>query len=497
MDRLLSATVTDGSSGQGQYSKVAAGSESYTHNAIGNLLSKTGVGAYTYGTQAGDCPEGALSKPHAVVTAGSNTYCYDQNGHLRRRKSGATTYTLTYDAENRLIGVSGGTSASFVYDGDGRRVKATFGTETTVYIGDYYEQTGSMIKKYYYAGGQRVAMRENSILYWLLTDRLGSTAITAYLGGDKKAEIRYKAWGRIGTPTAPRLRPISSPGSDGMLLGLYFYKARYYDPALGRWTQPDTVVPNPGNPQDLNRFSYVRNSPLRYTDPTGHWIFEKEPDDPFIWSRDNPAGTLIRSAEPVVFWEETQEPNLAAPFVAIYGSAVAGVAAEVAVVDLAVPAAQTAWGQAALRLGPLGEQAWERGQDLWIRWQATQRLAQNRAQGLAFQRQVLQARGLPENWRLVEGAYRTREGLLQVGRARPDVLTDQLMMEAKSGAYVANTRQMQILTNVAEQEGLRFELVVNMNTRVSEPLKERITKGIGGIIWRFEEATSRFFEYYP
>jgi YD repeat-containing protein len=55
---------------------------------------------------------------------------------------------LTYDAENRLVGVSGGASASFVYDGDGNRVKATFGSSTTVYIGDYYEQTGSTIRKY-------------------------------------------------------------------------------------------------------------------------------------------------------------------------------------------------------------------------------------------------------------------------------------------------------------------------------------------------------------
>jgi YD repeat-containing protein len=50
---------------------------------------------------------------------------------------------LTYDAENRLARVSGGASASFVYDGDGRRVKATFGSSTSVYIGDYFEWTGS------------------------------------------------------------------------------------------------------------------------------------------------------------------------------------------------------------------------------------------------------------------------------------------------------------------------------------------------------------------
>jgi YD repeat-containing protein len=50
---------------------------------------------------------------------------------------------LTYDAENRLTGVSGGASASFVYDGDGRRMKATLNGSTTVYIGDYFEWTGS------------------------------------------------------------------------------------------------------------------------------------------------------------------------------------------------------------------------------------------------------------------------------------------------------------------------------------------------------------------
>ena len=61
--------------------------------------------------------------------------------------------------------------------------------------------------------------------------------------------------------------------------GLYFYNARYYDPGLGRFTQPDTIVPNPGDPQSLNRYSYAGNNPLRYTDPTGHYIFEDDPKD--------------------------------------------------------------------------------------------------------------------------------------------------------------------------------------------------------------------------
>ncbi len=55
-------------------------------------------------------------------------------------------------------------------------------------------------------------------------------------------------------------------------VGLYDYRARWYAPALGRFIQPDTIVPNPGDPQALNRYSYAGNNPVRYTDPSGHCI---------------------------------------------------------------------------------------------------------------------------------------------------------------------------------------------------------------------------------
>jgi RHS repeat-associated protein len=55
-------------------------------------------------------------------------------------------------------------------------------------------------------------------------------------------------------------------------IGLYDYKARYYDPVIGRFIQADTIVPEPGNPQFLNRFSYAANSPLSFIDPNGHQI---------------------------------------------------------------------------------------------------------------------------------------------------------------------------------------------------------------------------------
>jgi RHS repeat-associated protein len=54
--------------------------------------------------------------------------------------------------------------------------------------------------------------------------------------------------------------------------GLYDYNARYYDPLIGRFVSPDTIVPEAKNPQDLNRYSYTRNNPIRYTDSTGHCL---------------------------------------------------------------------------------------------------------------------------------------------------------------------------------------------------------------------------------
>ncbi len=53
-------------------------------------------------------------------------------------------------------------------------------------------------------------------------------------------------------------------------LGLYFYGARWYDPLLGRFTQADTIIPDPSAPQAFNRYAYTLNNPLRYVDPSGH-----------------------------------------------------------------------------------------------------------------------------------------------------------------------------------------------------------------------------------
>lgn len=146
LDRVISATVSGGTGG--------IYTETYAFNAIGNLSGKGGV-AYTYGP----------TQPHAATAAGSNSYAYDLNGNMITRTVGVYTYSPSYDAENRLTNVK-----------QKGVVTATLANTTTFYAGGHYEQTGSTVRNYYYHAGKRVAMRESSTLYWLLTDQLGSTS---------------------------------------------------------------------------------------------------------------------------------------------------------------------------------------------------------------------------------------------------------------------------------------------------------------------------------
>jgi RHS repeat-associated protein len=189
--------------------------------------------------------------------------------------------------------------------------------------------TVSAVTKYYYHGGQRVAMRQGDVVYYLHSDHLGSSSLTTDQSGAPVAEMRYLPYGEERWTNKAQPTDFTFTGQRAEAgFRLMDYNARYYDPGLGRFVSADTVVPEAGNPQALNRYAYVLGNPLRYNDPTGHYLFEGEPDDSFIWRQDKPANTLIRTAEPVVFWEETREPTVAdllTPFGAVYGGAAGGI----------------------------------------------------------------------------------------------------------------------------------------------------------------------------
>jgi len=117
---------------------------------------------------------------------------------------------------------------------------------------------------------------------YILSDHLGSASITTNADGDKTSEVHYTPWGEVldawsASASLPMEYtftgqmsymddPITSETTEGF--GLMFFNARWLDPQLGRFAQADSIVP--GGVQGLDRYAYVNNNPLRYTDPTGH-----------------------------------------------------------------------------------------------------------------------------------------------------------------------------------------------------------------------------------
>jgi len=264
IDRLASGQASGGTGGN--YPQ-----ESYTYNSTtGNLVSKAGTNL-TYNASV-SCSAGNRPIPHAASAFGGSTYSYDCNGNMSGRTVSGAASTLTYNAENRLTGIAGANTASFIYDGDGNRVKSVVGGATMVTIGDYFEWTGSAstVKSYYYAGGARVAVRTGSSLNWILTDHLGSTSVVTDANGTLHSKQLYKPWGETRSTSGTLPTDYKYTGQRETVLGLYDYKARFYDPALGRFIQADSIVPGAGNPSAWDRYAYTLNNPVRYTDPSGH-----------------------------------------------------------------------------------------------------------------------------------------------------------------------------------------------------------------------------------
>jgi RHS repeat-associated protein len=148
------------------------------------------------------------------------------------------------------------------------------GGVTTVYIGNTYERdNGTTVRKYYFAGAVRVAMRVGGNTFYLLNDHLTSTAITTNSSGVRQTELRYFAYGGTRYDAGGQMTIYRYTGQRVETgTGLYDYGARWYDPAIGRFLAADSIVPNPGDSQSLNRYMYVAGNPLKYTDPSGHWL---------------------------------------------------------------------------------------------------------------------------------------------------------------------------------------------------------------------------------
>ena len=159
--------------------------------------------------------------------------------------------------------------AEFVYDADGNRVKKIYNGVTTIYVGELYEKTGSLITKHIYLGTNRIASKTSTDTLYYHSDHLGSSNVVTNVSGQQVQLSEYKPYGELSLNTADNVNYYFT-GKELDPTGLYYYGARYYDPKVGRFVSADTMSPNYYNPQALNRYSYCFNNPLKYIDPSGN-----------------------------------------------------------------------------------------------------------------------------------------------------------------------------------------------------------------------------------
>ena len=240
------------------------GNQQFSYAQNGCILSMKGHN-YTY-----------IPGTHQVGSDGVSTYIYNANG-CRINRSQPTPMQYTYDNNNMLTGVPG--LSSYAYFGGNRVLKNEGGAIVRYFFSDYDEQTDSTginRTKYLQVDGKKVVKNSSREgIHYFLVDHLDSSIKMTDKTGNVVFKLGYQPYGSesfstpIG-PTPPSVRYLFT-GKEQDQTGLYYYGARFYDPLVGRFISPDTTVPGGGkDSQQVDRYGYSRNNPIRYFDPTGH-----------------------------------------------------------------------------------------------------------------------------------------------------------------------------------------------------------------------------------
>jgi RHS repeat-associated protein len=275
----------------------------YTYDQVGNRLSLTafsdeGEGAptelitYTY------------DAANRLLQAGTTTFAYDANGsRLAETIPGEPTIQYAYDAANRLIRVmQHDTEVAYTYDADDNKVEQAIkappeagGPRTIRFLNDeaalvvvaltqdVVAEGGEPGEPTHYLYGLALISEElpdlESHPFFYHADGLGSTiALTDQLGM-VQAHYRYDAWGNLeqSLGNVPNRFLFTGEEQDPQT-GLYYLRARWYDPRVGRFLTKDPFGGLAERPQSVYPYIYVSNNPANLVDPLGIWGWPKLPN---------------------------------------------------------------------------------------------------------------------------------------------------------------------------------------------------------------------------
>ncbi|MBI4528352.1 MAG: hypothetical protein HY695_31545, partial [Deltaproteobacteria bacterium] len=247
----------------------------YGYNAIGNITDKCGI-AFQYADPV---------HPSAVTSQNGKSYTYYPDGNMWTAGPTGSQRTFTWNFENRLesISIPGGSTTTFEYDYTGARVEKSGPLGTVLYPFKGYEISAGTISKYIKIGIETYALKKGSEKFFYHNDHLGGVNVITDIGGNRVQLVEYDPWGNVSRSEGNIDPNHRFTGQElDLETGLYYYGGRYYDPELGRFISPDPFVGQPGDPQNLNRYSYVVNNPQNYIDPDGYFHRHKKPG---VWKK--------------------------------------------------------------------------------------------------------------------------------------------------------------------------------------------------------------------
>jgi len=249
----------------------------YSYDALGNRKSIVNGGTTNYSS----------NNLNQYTSVGGTTYSYDDNGNL----ADDGTYLYYYDCENRLTDVNdkatGDPAASYIYDYLGQRVSKTqYATPATQYyvydgaqvIAEYDGDT--LLRKFIYGPGIdepicMIDVADDNKVYYYHFDGLGSVIALTDTSGTFVEYYEYDVFGQptIWDASTMEIVESSTVGNPYMFTarryddetGLYYYRARYYDPYIGRFLQTDPI----GYYGGLNLYTYCWSNSINWVDPHG------------------------------------------------------------------------------------------------------------------------------------------------------------------------------------------------------------------------------------